>query len=164
MQATGGHPFLMLNLWRFFYFLCISYLHARQLRVTVGDWGHCCCTSVTYFECSLIPLCWFCTSALGLILFQICSSPIERKRHLSSFVFIRIIISPYDAWKRGLHLTFANILNCLIKISFLFLTIFVSSSCFIFKLVYLFSQYFILRYYLIIRLSLTGHERSRACV
>ena len=26
------------------------YLHAVQVRVTVGDWGLCCCTCVTYFE------------------------------------------------------------------------------------------------------------------
>ena len=36
--------------------LCTLYLHACQLRVTVGDSGHCCCTGVTYFESKLTPL------------------------------------------------------------------------------------------------------------
>ena len=30
--------------------LCTLYLHACQVRVTVGDSGLCCCTCVTYFE------------------------------------------------------------------------------------------------------------------
>ena len=30
--------------------LCTLYLHACQVRVTVGDSGLCCCTYVTYFE------------------------------------------------------------------------------------------------------------------
>ena len=29
---------------------CTLYLHACQVRVTVGDTGLCCCTCVTYFE------------------------------------------------------------------------------------------------------------------
>ena len=31
--------------------LCTLYLHACQVRATVGDQGLCCCTCVTYFEC-----------------------------------------------------------------------------------------------------------------
>ena len=30
--------------------LCSLYLHACQVRVTVGDSGLCCCTCVTYFQ------------------------------------------------------------------------------------------------------------------
>ena len=30
--------------------LCTLYLHACQVRVTVGDSGLCCCTCVTHFE------------------------------------------------------------------------------------------------------------------
>ena len=30
--------------------LCTLYLHACQVRVTVGDLGLCCCACVTYFE------------------------------------------------------------------------------------------------------------------
>ena len=33
------------------------YLHACQVRVTLGDAGICCCISVTYFERLLSPLC-----------------------------------------------------------------------------------------------------------
>ena len=33
------------------------YLHACQVRVTVGDSGLCCCTCVTYFELWLAPFC-----------------------------------------------------------------------------------------------------------
>ena len=36
--------------------LCTLYLHACQVRVTVGDSGLCCCTCVTYFERQLPPL------------------------------------------------------------------------------------------------------------
>ena len=36
------------------------------------DSGPCCCTCVTYFQTLINSLvCWFCTSALGLVLFQI---------------------------------------------------------------------------------------------
>ena len=33
------------------------YLHACQVRVTVGDSGLCCCTCVTYIERESTPLC-----------------------------------------------------------------------------------------------------------
>ena len=36
---------------------CTLYLHACQMRVTLGDSGLCCCTCVTYFKCQLTPLC-----------------------------------------------------------------------------------------------------------
>ena len=36
--------------------LCTLYLHARQVRVTVGDTDLCCCVCVTYFERYLTPL------------------------------------------------------------------------------------------------------------
>ena len=36
--------------------LCTLYLHACQVRVTVGDSDLCCCACVTYFECWLTPL------------------------------------------------------------------------------------------------------------
>ena len=51
-------PFLAMNLigvqsleecWRGWWSLCTLYLHACQVRVTVGDSGLCCCTLVTYF-------------------------------------------------------------------------------------------------------------------
>ena len=37
--------------------LCTLYLHACQMRVTIGDSGLCCCTCIMYFECWLTPLC-----------------------------------------------------------------------------------------------------------
>ena len=37
--------------------LCTLYLHACQVRVTVGDSGLCCCACDTYFERQLSPLC-----------------------------------------------------------------------------------------------------------
>ena len=37
--------------------LCSLYLHACQVRVTVGDSCLCCCTCVMYFKCQLTPLC-----------------------------------------------------------------------------------------------------------
>ena len=37
--------------------LCTLYLHAWQMRITVGDSGLCCSTCVTYFERWLTPLC-----------------------------------------------------------------------------------------------------------
>ena len=37
--------------------LCTLYLHACQVRVTVGDSGLCCCSCVTCFERQLTPLC-----------------------------------------------------------------------------------------------------------
>ena len=36
--------------------LCTLYLHVRQVRVTVGDSGLCCCTCVMYLERQLTPL------------------------------------------------------------------------------------------------------------
>ena len=37
--------------------LCTLYLHAFQVRVTVGDSGLCCCASVTSVKRQLTPLC-----------------------------------------------------------------------------------------------------------
>ena len=52
--------------------LCTLYLHACQVRVTVGSSGLRCCICVMYIECKFNSLlCWFCTSGLGLFLFQI---------------------------------------------------------------------------------------------
>ena len=53
------------------------YLHACQVRVTVGDSGLCCCLCDDVFRLLINSLvCWFCTrfctSALDLFLFQIC--------------------------------------------------------------------------------------------
>ena len=39
----GGHPFLRMYLW---WSLCTLYLHACQVRATVGDSGLCCCACV----------------------------------------------------------------------------------------------------------------------
>ena len=52
IYATGGHPFLRMYLW---WSLCTLYLHACQVRVTVGNSGLCCGTYVTYFACFI----WF---------------------------------------------------------------------------------------------------------
>ena len=61
-------------LWMYFWWsLCTLYLHACQVRVTVGDSVRslllCLCDVFRMLINSLI--CWFCTSALGLVLFQI---------------------------------------------------------------------------------------------
>ena len=68
IKVTWGHSFLRMCLW---WSSCILYLHAGQVRVTVGDTGlYCrtcvtyfvgdsglCCVCVMYFECWLTPLC-----------------------------------------------------------------------------------------------------------
>ena len=41
-------PWCRMYLW---WSLCTLYLHACQVRVTLGDSGLCCCTCVTYFRC-----------------------------------------------------------------------------------------------------------------
>ena len=46
--------------------LCTLYLHACQVRVTVGDSGLCCCTCVTYFEGELTPSCVCCCCCFTL--------------------------------------------------------------------------------------------------
>ena len=47
------------NMWHryLWWSLCAVYLHACQVRVTVGNSGLCCCTCIMYFECQLTPLC-----------------------------------------------------------------------------------------------------------
>ena len=45
--------FLRMYLWQS---LCTLYLHACQVRVTVGDSGLCCCICVMYIERQLTPL------------------------------------------------------------------------------------------------------------
>ena len=51
--------------------LCTLYLHMCQVRVILGDSGLC-CICVTPFKTLMNSLvCWFCRSALGLILFQV---------------------------------------------------------------------------------------------
>ena len=46
-DVFDSDPFLRMYLW---WSLCAWYLHACQVRVTVGDSGLCCCTCVAYFE------------------------------------------------------------------------------------------------------------------
>ena len=46
-DVFDSDPFLRMYLW---WSLCALYLHACQVRVTVGDSGLCCCTCVAYFE------------------------------------------------------------------------------------------------------------------
>ena len=48
------YPWYRMYLW---WSLCTLYLHACQVRGTVGDSGLCCCACVTSFERSLSPLC-----------------------------------------------------------------------------------------------------------
>ena len=51
--ASSYHSYhLRMYLW---WIVCTLYLHACQVRVTVGDLGLCCCTCVTYFKCYLTP-------------------------------------------------------------------------------------------------------------
>ena len=51
--------------------LCTCYLLACQVRVTVGDSGLCCFCFCDVFRVQINSLvCWFCTSALGLVLFH----------------------------------------------------------------------------------------------
>ena len=38
-------------------FMYLVYLHACQVRLTMGNVGLCYCTCVTYFERKLTPLC-----------------------------------------------------------------------------------------------------------
>ena len=52
LGQTGSH--LKMYLW---WSLCTFYLHACQVRVTVGESGLCCFTCVTSFERWLTPLC-----------------------------------------------------------------------------------------------------------
>ena len=49
------------------------YLLACQVRVTENDSGLCCCVCMCYVFRALINslVCWFCTGALGIVLFQI---------------------------------------------------------------------------------------------
>ena len=74
-----------------FYFIYLwwnlSTLHwlACQVRVTVGDSGLCCCVCLTSFERYIDSfVCWLCTSARGLVPFQILSSS---SFFLSFFIF-----------------------------------------------------------------------------
>ena len=46
-STRGTSSVLRMYLW---WSLCTKYLHACQVRVTVGDSDLCCCTCVTYFE------------------------------------------------------------------------------------------------------------------
>ena len=74
MHASWELPWMYL-----WWSLCTSYLHACQMRVTVGDSGLCCCACVAYFEHLFNSLvCWFRTSALGLVLFQIWINEISK--------------------------------------------------------------------------------------
>ena len=51
--------------------LCTCYLLACQVRITVGDSGLCCFCFCDVFRVQINSLvCWFCTSALGLVLFH----------------------------------------------------------------------------------------------
>ena len=50
--------------------LCTLYLHACQVRFTVGNSGLCCCVSVWCLLSANSLVCWFYMSALGFILFQ----------------------------------------------------------------------------------------------
>ena len=54
-------------LWRS---LCTLYLHACQVRFTVGNSGLCCCVSVWCLLSANSLVCWFYMSALGFVLFQ----------------------------------------------------------------------------------------------
>ena len=60
MYLISSRIFLRMYLWWRLYTL---YLHACQVRVTVGDSGLCCCICVTYFECQLTPLFFYTFSA-----------------------------------------------------------------------------------------------------
>ena len=60
--------------------LCPLRLHACLVRVTVGDSGLSCCACVNgILNANWLQVCWFCTSALGLVLFQICNISLNNR-------------------------------------------------------------------------------------
>ena len=65
------------------------------MRVTVGDSGLCRCTCVTYFWALINSLvCWCCTSALGLVLFQISDQgPLSLYDHFP--LLLRVVFTPW---------------------------------------------------------------------
>ena len=68
---------------------CALYLHACQLRVTVGNSGLCCCTCVTYVEHKLTPLC-----AYYLLVCQVTCSyqPTWLTKHLKLLSWSNVVV------------------------------------------------------------------------